>query len=759
MKPSRLMMAFVTMSCILASSQTLALEKPAFTDRAGRPVTDSQGHLNYATPASITESANITVQAVRTAITTPSTDSTHTAQLTGQWVAKFFGIGIGAAGMMHIDIDNDGTEEIVFTSNITANQGFWGPDGLSVLSYGKNSKSWGISRQYTLPQNSLITTIYTFRDANNSAMLAFGLIDNDTGKVTLKIKNLNKNTLVKEITINTLGITINEILTGDADNDGGNELIIVTDNTTLLFNIADYSASGNLAYGAAHAALGNVDNDADNELVYNGGKVVSYKNAKATLEWSYPIGFGNFVRLTNIDGDAPNEIIGADSWQYIRALDADIKSVKWEQVTDIDIAALRIADINADGKDDIVYGDGQWGKLHALDGNGTEFWSINNPEHGVTDIAILDADADGDQDIVWGAGFSSTGPDYLYLHDVTSKKKLFQSKAIDPPFRTVAFGDADNDGKKDFITITRTSESGYSDGIIRVIDADTGWQKWQSKNGFFGDFTWVGALAAAVGDVDNDGQNELVVVGDNLYDGAIYLVDVKNHKLKKTIILDSGSPLYAVKIADIDGDGVKDIIAGGGKAHTGSPGIYAYVVNGATGAIKWHSHNLSTGWNGVFGLDVADIDGNGNLDILVSLDYLFAFDGVTHVNWLSAANNYSGISTKSIPSGLGRTVVAGNGSGELQMLTGNLTTVKATYPVCSSAIGAVEMLDNSKILFTCGKNLKLFDLSTKTVIWTSGAIAGGLETDALAVTTVNGALKVGLGATFSRLMRYIPASQ
>ena len=759
MKPSELMIACVALCCTFANAQATTPNKSIATDEAGRPVIDGQGHnKNYNTPAIILKTVNQKAKASIAVNTNPTIPSSLTAsdRLPDQWVAKIFGIGIGATGMMHIDINNDGVEEIIFASFV-AGDGFGSAGSWSILGYNKYKKTWEITRQYHIPQNQ-ITAILTFHDASNTPMLAMALVD-DANKVTLAVQNLATKQTVSNISVNEQGAHINEILIGDADNDGNNELIAVTDSTSYFYAINDFSGKGSIAYGAPHAAIGNVDADADTEMVFSNGKVVSYKNASPTVEWSRKASFGNFVRLTNIDDDAADEIIAADAWYYVRALDADIKSVKWEHHADLDIDALRIADINNDNKDDIIYGDGQWGSIHALDNNGNEFWSIANPEHGVTDMAVLDANADGLKEIVWGAGYSSSGADYLYIHDLMSKKRLFASTPIDPPFRTVTFGDVDNDGEQEFITVTRLSGSGYSDGIIQVHNANNGLLKWQSKSGFLGGLTFVGALAAAVGDVDNDGQNELVVVGDKLYDGAIYIVDVKNRKLKKTFILDDGSPLYAVKIADVDGDGNNDIVAGGGKAHTGSPGTYAYVVNGATGAVKWHSHNLATSWDGVYGLEVADIDGNGNKDILVSLDNLYIFDGVTHINSTSFAENFTGITVKATAGIAGLEVVAGTKSGDLKILGNNLDTEKSTYPVCNAAIGAVEMLTDSKILFTCGDYLKLFDFDTEQVIWSSkSGIAAGLETDALAVAKVNSKLKVGLGATISRMKKYIPTT-
>ncbi len=66
----------------------------------------------------------------------------------------------------------------------------------------------------------------------------------------------------------------------------------------------------------------------------------------------------------------------------------------------------------------MLYGDDQWGEVHALDGNtGEEFLTIDNPEHGVTIIIVDDFDNDGKNDLAWGAGYSSSGADYWFIAD------------------------------------------------------------------------------------------------------------------------------------------------------------------------------------------------------------------------------------------------------------------------------------------------------------------------------------------------------
>mgnify|MGYP003493094996 CR=1 FL=1 len=90
------------------------------------------------------------------------------------------------------------------------------------------------------------------------------------------------------------------------------------------------------------------------------------------------------------------EIVGASAWYKITIFDADRKTPVWEIATDLDIGALLVADADGDGVPEILYGDGQWGKIHAINAvTRADMWSVNNPEHGVSGIALADADLDG----------------------------------------------------------------------------------------------------------------------------------------------------------------------------------------------------------------------------------------------------------------------------------------------------------------------------------------------------------------------------
>ncbi len=64
--------------------------------------------------------------------------------------------------------------------------------------------------------------------------------------------------------------------------------------------------------------------------------------------------------------------------------------------------SLIAGDYNSDGAIDVIYGDDQWGEIHALDSQtGEELGQVDNPEHGVVGLSIGDYDGDGINEISW----------------------------------------------------------------------------------------------------------------------------------------------------------------------------------------------------------------------------------------------------------------------------------------------------------------------------------------------------------------------
>jgi hypothetical protein len=119
-----------------------------------------------------------------------------------------------------------------------------------------------------------------------------------------------------------------------------------------------------------------------------------------------------------------------------------------------------------------------------------------------------------------------------------------------------------------------------------------------------------GDVAAA--DVNGDGLDDLVVSNDENNPGSAILVSLQvNHVLQPPISYPSGDVAEALAIGDVTGDGRNDVVV----EHTGwsAVGVYAQLPGGTLGA--------ETALPSVYGSDVlalGDLNGDGKLDIVTA---------------------------------------------------------------------------------------------------------------------------------------------
>ena len=218
-------------------------------------------------------------------------------------------------------------------------------------------------------------------------------------------------------------------------------------------------------------------------------------------------------------------------------------------------------------------------------------------------------------DLLWGAGWTSSGSDYLYVASTTGSHAItWQSVDLEGPFLGLVIGDLDGDGKNELVVCTTYSEASYSSGRILVFDLGRLTLRGISAP-VINNFAWTGVHDLKLRDLDGDDRPEILVAGDYLYDGAIEAYGFSrsnafNLRWSNTT-RPSGSPFYRIEVADLDGNGTKEIIAGNTVAHTGSDGVYVYVFDYPAGDYSWRSVLLAPIFNTVTGLVVQDLDRNG----------------------------------------------------------------------------------------------------------------------------------------------------
>ncbi len=219
-----------------------------------------------------------------------------------------------------------------------------------------------------------------------------------------------------------------------------------------------------------------------------------------------------------------------------------------------------------------------------------------------------DINGDGQPDLVF-AHYGHMGVLWIDFSGPEPKVHHVGGRAQDGHGTGVA--DVDGDGKMDILT---------PNGWFRQIDADKDQWEWH------GDWQMGDAGFPIIGyDVNKDGKTDIIYGHGHSY--GLYWLEQQGdgadrHWVRHTID-ESYSQIHALKLADIDGDGQMELIAGKRyRGHSGhDPGsydplvIYYYKIDRKTGTFTRYPISV----NGTAGAGtqfvVADLDGDGDLDI------------------------------------------------------------------------------------------------------------------------------------------------
>lgn len=458
------------------------------------------------------------------------------------------------------------------------------------------------------------------------------------------------------------------LIAADLSGDGVDEFVSSCTDGTLVAYGAGYTAWALAGVGGADLVAGQMDDDPAIEIASTTGHVIDA--GSHVVQWHRQDGFGAHLRAADIDSDGRDELIAADPWYIVWAYDVDRQLPRWSISSSHDIGAIQLTDVDADGVQELLLGDGQWGEIHAYNTvTLAEEWSIGNPEHGVTNIAIADVDLDGVTDVLWGAGATSSGSDYLYVADWQTQTIQAQTEHLDGPFVGPRVGDLDGDGIDEIVAASFSSESGYESGRIVVFDSRTHAVRAISPGVADGGFGWTGIHDLQLRDLDGDGRLEILVATDYLYDGLIeaYSFSASNEfaLVWTNATRPPGAPFHSVDAADIDGDGDLEVLGGGGREHTGAEGVFIYAYDVATQAEQWHTLQLGDYWSSVSDLAVADTDADGDLDLVGMIEGgdVYVFDGASHM--LDAIVPVDGASLDIRQAGAATQLVVGSTSGHM----------------------------------------------------------------------------------------------
>jgi hypothetical protein len=251
---------------------------------------------------------------------------------------------------------------------------------------------------------------------------------------------------------------------------------------------------------------------------------------------------------------------------------------------------LATGDFNGDGNQDIVallpYPPGQGGFTYfAGKGDGTFQTPVTNllPD-SPAGLAAGDFNGDGKLDLAILFSLengSSTDSVTLYLGDGDGSFRTGATYAIGPNASWLVVGDVNKDGKPDLVIANSGSSSelgnitvllGNGDGTFKVVP-----NKVPLNAAIAGD---VGPPMMSLADFNQDGKLDLVVLtgGSNLAAGVAVLLGNGDGTFQSPIV--NSIPMFAVAAADVNGDGIPDLVGVAQLTNITTPGLYYLIGNG-----------------------------------------------------------------------------------------------------------------------------------------------------------------------------------
>lgn len=278
-----------------------------------------------------------------------------------------------------------------------------------------------------------------------------------------------------------------------------------------------------------------------------------------------------------------------------------------------------IGDLNGDGRNDLATSNGEVLFIHYQDSNGalSSLFSINSHQHfdiEISRIALGDLNADGKQDIViMGrclSGGCQTTYEFIVLYQDPQTGQLAPGRALDVSATRAfhaAIGDINSDDRDDLVIVT--DENRLS---IFYQNATGGLERETIYDNTF----VIRTGPVRICDMDNDGDKDIVVQS-----GLKQLAIIKQDSTVNPSILDGTPDYYSIQtsfwpqihtfeVGDLNGDGRNDVVTN----DPASNGYLNILFQNSSGTLD-PAVLIPVFSSALYGIEIADVNGDGLNDI------------------------------------------------------------------------------------------------------------------------------------------------
>lgn len=386
--------------------------------------------------------------------------------------------------------------------------------------------------------------------------------------------------------------------------------------------------------------VSDMDSDGDMDIIssyfYEQQKVVWIENIDGLGQFGdqhiidVDVSTINIVKIADLDGDGDNDVILSSYYEdkivWYENLDGNgnFGSQKLISIEQNDPTSIYPADIDNDGDLDIVSTSDLSNRIawhENIDGNGnfTALKVIANNVDGAKGINVTDIDNDGDMDIFTAASVDNF---ILFYENLNGNGNFSIGQIISDNVNTpsnIQIADVDNDGLLDLMCISA------KDAKLTWFKNINGQGTFGNRNVIYEDVDNVNDIYAA--DIDGDGDLDLLSASYNqgIHSNSLIAwfenIDGRGNFAKQTGI---GYPNRAkiVRAADVDGDGDLDVIGGTNSSNIETIIWYENLDGeGSFGEVQ----DISNGLHQLSSLEMADFDGDGDIDILYNTPNQFGW--------------------------------------------------------------------------------------------------------------------------------------
>ncbi|MEM8960182.1 MAG: FG-GAP-like repeat-containing protein [Acidobacteriota bacterium] len=321
-----------------------------------------------------------------------------------------------------------------------------------------------------------------------------------------------------------------------------------------------------------------------------------------------------FAVPAEIDGTGSLDVVGVSatgvSWWFNNFGIGQLWVKNDIEVTGGLASSVAVADLDDDGDTDVIVtfynGDEvAWYENTAGDGSAWMRRSVATLFDGAQAVTTADLDGDGDLDIAGAALIDDT---IAWWENTMGDGSTWIERVVDSTVddaSSVAARDVDGDGDVDLVSAASAL------GEMLWFDNTTGDGSTWTTRALPG--TFLGAAAAIVLDIDDDGDQD--VVGAALGAGEVAWWENEAIHRSATFPIENAvatslGNVRSVHTADVDGDGDDDLLAAVQDA-----GAVLWWENTSGDGTAWTEHMIDASYAGASGVYAGDLDGDGDLDV------------------------------------------------------------------------------------------------------------------------------------------------